>query len=57
MLQEVTRCGDHESAVETPRNPIGRPGTNENRVRRKQAFLRYLDVGNTTTSPKYLESK
>ena len=29
----VSRCGKHESEVQTPRNPIGRPGTNGNWVR------------------------
>ena len=35
MRQQVTRCGEHESGVQNPRKPIGRPGTNENRVRGK----------------------
>ena len=35
MLQEVIRCGEHESWVQNPRKAIGRPGTNGNRVRGK----------------------
>ena len=35
---------------------IGRPGTNGNRVHWKQAFLRYLDAGNTNPAPKHLEN-
>ena len=47
MLLEVTRCGEFESEVHSPRNLIGRPGTNGNRVGRKHIFLGYLDAGNT----------
>ena len=47
MLLEVTRCGELESEVRWPRKPIGRPGTNENRVLRKHVTLRYLDAGNS----------
>ena len=32
---EVSRCGKHESSTQTCRKPIGRPGTNRNRVRWK----------------------
>ena len=35
MVQEVTRCGEREFEVETPRNPIDRSGTNGNRVLEK----------------------
>ena len=55
MLQEVTRCGELESEVHSPRNPIGRPRTNGNRVRRKHVFLRYLDVKNTNPQSEHLE--
>ena len=56
MLLEVTRCGEFESGAQTPRNPIGRPGTNGNRFRRKQAFLGFLDAGNMNPRPKHLET-
>jgi hypothetical protein len=56
MLKEVTRCGEHESEVETPRNPIGRQGTNGNRVRWKHVILGYLDGGRTNPEPEYLET-
>ena len=56
MLLEVTRCEESESAVHSPRNPIGRPGTNENRVCRKHVILSYLDVGNMNSAPKHLEN-
>jgi hypothetical protein len=56
MVQGVIRCGEHESGVQTPQNPIGRPGTNENRVRRKHFFLRYLDAGNINPGSKHLEN-
>ena len=47
MFLEVTRCGELESGVHSPRKPIGRPGTNGNRAPRKHIFLGYLDAGNT----------
>ena len=56
MLLEVTRCGEFESEVRSPRNLIGRPGTNGNRVGRKHVFLGYLDAGNTNPAPKHLEN-
>ena len=49
---EVTRYGKHESGVQTPRKPIGRPGTNGDRVRQKQPLLWYLDAGNTNPGAK-----
>ena len=52
----VFRCGELESEVRLPRNPIGLPGTNENRVCRKQVFLGYLDAGNMNPRPKHLEN-
>ena len=36
--------------------PIGRPGTNGNRARRNQAFLKYLDAGNTNPRSIHLET-
>ena len=50
------RCGKHESGAQTPRKPIGRPRTNGNRARRKLAFLRYLDAGNTNPRSNLLEN-
>ena len=55
MLLEVTRCGELESEVRWPRNPIGRPETNENRVFWKHVSLRYLDAGNANPAPFHLE--
>jgi hypothetical protein len=57
MLLEVTRCGEFESEVHSPRIPIGRQGTNENRVRWKHVFLMYLDVGNMSPVPKHLKNR
>ena len=45
MALGVFRCGELESEVRLPRNPIGQPGTNGNRVCRKQVFLGCLDAG------------
>jgi hypothetical protein len=56
MLLEVVRCGEHESEAQTPRHPIGRPGTNGNRVCRKHVILGYLGAGNTNPAPKHLEN-
>jgi hypothetical protein len=56
MLMEVTRCGELEYEVRWPRNPIGRPETNGNRVCRKHVILGYLDAGNTNPAPKHLEN-
>ena len=56
MLLEVTRFGEFEFEVHSPRNPIGRPGTNGNRVRRKHVIMGYLDAGNTNPVPKYYEN-
>ena len=56
MLPEVSRCGELESEVRWPRNPIGRPGTNENRVFGKHVLLGYLDAGNANPAPKHLEN-
>ena len=39
-----------------PRKPIGRQGTNGNRVRGKHVILGYLDAGNTNPAPKNLEN-
>ena len=56
MLPGVIRCGEVESVARLPRNPIGRPGTNGNRVRGKHVILGYLDAGNTNPAPKHLET-
>jgi hypothetical protein len=53
---EASRCGKHESDAQTPRKPIGRPGTNENRARRKHVILSYLDAGNVNPRPIHLEN-
>ena len=42
MHIEVTRCGELESEIHSPRNPIGRPGTNENRVFWKHVILEWF---------------
>ena len=36
---------EHESGVQTARNPIGQVGTNRNRAHRKHVFLGFLDMG------------
>ena len=41
-LGGVIRCGEHESETQTPRNPIGRPGTNGNRGRGNTPFVSRL---------------
>ena len=56
MLQQVTRCGEHESGVQTPRKPIGRQGINENRARENQVFLRNLDAMNMNPRSKHREA-
>ena len=56
MLLEVGRCRELESEVYSPRNPIIRLGTDENRDRRKHLLLRYLDAGNTNPAPKHVEN-
>jgi hypothetical protein len=56
MHIEVTRCGELESEIHSPRNPIGRPRTNENRVLWKHVILGYLDAGNINLAPKHLET-
>ena len=52
----VSRRGEHESGVQKPRNLIGRPGANGNRVCRKQVFLEYLDAENMNLASKNLET-
>ena len=52
MARGVIRCGEHESGVQTPRNLIGRPGTNGNRADRNQALLNNLDAGKMNPGPK-----
>ena len=52
----VSRRGEHESEAQTPRTPIGRPGTNGNRVCRKHLFLGYLDAGNTNPGSRHVET-
>jgi hypothetical protein len=39
MVRGVVPYGELEPEVRFPRNPIGRPGTNENRVFWKDVFL------------------
>ena len=56
MVRGVIRYGKHESGVQTPRNPIGRLGTNGNRVRRKHVFLGYLDAGNANPGFRHPET-
>ena len=56
MVSEVTRCGELESEICWPRNPIGRPATNENRVFWKHIILGYLDAGNTNPGPRHFET-
>ena len=56
MVPGVFRCGELESEVRLPRNPIGQPGTNGNRVFRKQVFLGCLDAGNMNPMVKHLET-
>ena len=52
----VCRCGKHESGAQSPRNPIGRPGTNGNRDRCKHVPQGYVDTGNTNPVPNHLET-
>ena len=52
----VFRCEQIESEVRLPRNPIGRPETDENRVWRKQVFLNNLDAGKMNLGPKNIET-
>ena len=56
MLARVNPRGEHESGVQSPRKPIDRPGTNGNRVCRKQACVGYLDAENTNPGSKLLEN-
>jgi hypothetical protein len=51
----VVRYEELEYEVLLPRNPIGRRGTNGNRVRRKHVILRYLAAGNINPGSKHLE--
>ena len=52
----VCGCGKHESSAQSPRNPIGRPGTNRNRDRRKHLPQGHVDTGNTNPVPNHLET-
>jgi hypothetical protein len=50
----VSRCEKRESEVRWPRKPIGRPGTNGNRVLWKHVFQRYHETGKMNPAPKHL---
>ena len=57
MAPVVFRCGELESEVRLPRNPIGQPGINGNRARRKHVIREYLDKENINLRSKYLRNR
>jgi hypothetical protein len=56
VVSEVIPHEELRSEGRLSRKPIGRPGTNGNRVRRKHVILGYLGAGNTNLAPKHLET-